>query len=172
MPQLSAVYYARKMLNSVNAKCEIIADGGIRSPGDANKYLAAGATGVMMGNAFSRTKESAGWIVKEEKLDLSKTLRFPLTRPTSLIKRYRGQASASFQEDAFGKSNACPEGAVGNYFAPTGTCNDVVEMYKGGLSSAISYLGLKSSADMSPENVTFIKLTQNSYLEGMPHGCS
>ena len=77
----------------------------------------------MMGNAFSKTIESAGWMTKEEKLDLSQTLKFPLERPTSLVKRYRGQASASFQKEAFGKSNACPEGAIGSFFEPKIDCS-------------------------------------------------
>lgn len=172
MPQLSAVYFASKILNAVEADCEIIADGGIRSPGDANKYLAAGATGVMMGKAFSRTEESAGWQLKEREVDTSKPLSFPMTRSYDKIKKYRGQASADFQADMFGKSNVCPEGATTDFFSPSGTCKSVIDMYVGGLSSAISYLGIKSSTEMNPSNVTFVKLTHSSYQEGTPHGCS
>jgi IMP dehydrogenase len=172
MPQLSAVYFAGKALHAVKANCEIIADGGIRSPGDANKYLAAGATGVMMGKAFSKTEESAGWHLVERTPNFSATLSFPMTRSYDKLKKYRGQASSDFQTDTFGKSNVCPEGAATDFFSPSGTCKSVIDMYVGGLSSAISYLGVKSSAEINPSNVNFVKLTHSSYQEGTPHGCS
>lgn len=172
MPQLSAVYFAHKILKAVQADCEVIADGGIRSPGDANKYLAAGATGIMMGSAFSKTEESAGWKVELNEIDTSKTVTFPLKRTYKKVKQYRGQASASFQEDMFGKSNICPEGASTNTFSPQNTCKQIIDKYIGGLQSAISYLGITSSDEMNPDNVTFIKVTQSTYKEGTPHGCS
>lgn len=171
MPQLSAVYFTYKMLKAVGAKCEIIADGGVRSPGDANKYLAAGATGVMMGSAFSRTEESAGWQLEPKQVQHSGTITFPLKREYVKVKAYRGQASAEFQKDNFGKSDTCPEGASTGLFEPSGTCSSVIEKYSRGLSSAISYLGLRSSTQMCPEQVRFIKLTQSAYMEGTPHGC-
>lgn len=171
MPQLSAVYFAHKVLKAVEAECEIIADGGIRYPGDANKYLAAGATGVMMGKAFSAAEESAGWMIEYGEVDLSEPVSFPLTRPMRKVKRYRGQASASFQQDMFGKSNVCPEGATSGTFTVSTTCAQVIANYKGGLASAISYLGLSSSSEVCPEKVTFVKLTQGAHKEGTPHGC-
>ena len=79
---------------------------------------------------------------------------------------------ASFQKDMFGKSNICPEGASSNTFSPENTCKEVVDKYIGGLQSAISYLGIRSSIEMDPDNITFIKVTQSSYKEGTPHGCS
>jgi len=165
MPQLSAVYNINKALKDyeihlpkgewpetiqVRSQITIIADGGIRYPGDAVKYLAAGADGVMLGRRFSECHESAGW--------------------QNGIKQYRGQASASFQQAQFGKENACPEGATGNSFRPSKGCKEIIQEFEGGLASAISYLGLISTTQLRPENVNFIRVTPSGYTEGTPHG--
>ena len=176
MPQLSAVYFAYKALESAfpGKEYHIIADGGVRSPGDANKYLAAGATGIMMGREFSTTTESAGWetIQDPETTSYSGVVSFPLERPKTIkVKKYRGQASASFQKDMFGSSNVCPEGASTGSIYPTTSCKAVLDKYKGGLASAISYLGLRSSLELCPETVEFVKVTSSGHKEGTPHGC-
>ena len=178
MPQLTAVYFAAKAVAAIaTTPYAIIADGGIRNPGDANKYLAAGATGVMMGRAFSECEESAGWresLLPNETAahQHTGTVSFPLQRPaTRLAKQYRGQASASFQTDMFGKANVCPEGATSGVIYPTKTCQEVLDYYRGGLSSAISYLGLSSSSQLEPKNVIFIKVPASAQQEGVAHGC-
>ena len=165
VPQLSAIYQINKAITSyqlslppmwdgdsigIRDQITIIADGGIRYPGDAVKYLAAGADAVMMGRRFSECTESAGW--------------------TNGSKRYQGQASATFQQTIFGKSHACPEGATSSKFKPTTTCQDLVDEFKGGVASAISYLGLSSFDVLKPENVQFLRITPSAYHEGTPHG--
>ena len=165
MPQLSAVYSINKALcehqihlpngwpsESVNVRSQItiIADGGIKYPGDAVKYLAAGADAVMLGRRFSECYESAGW--------------------NDGTKRYQGQASATFQKTMFGKSHTCPEGETSKSFEPTTTCKKVIEEFRGGVASAISYLGLTSTHQLCPENVQFLRITPSTYHEGTPHG--
>ncbi|MCK4827203.1 IMP dehydrogenase, partial [bacterium] len=62
-PNLSAVYRIHKHLEDMGMRdgVALIADGGITEPGDAVKYLAAGADAIMMGSTLSKTRESAGW---------------------------------------------------------------------------------------------------------------
>jgi len=180
MPQLSAVYLVHlAILDAMGPerrkRFKVIADGGIKHPGDAVKLLAAGADGIMMGSVFSSVYESPGWIdlndIHHIKNQINKPVSFPLQRPQpSYVKKYRGQASASFQQDMFGTSNNCPEGATTDYIKPTSPVKEVLDLYRGGLRSAISYLGLKSIDDLEPDNVVFIPLTQASYIEGTPHG--
>jgi IMP dehydrogenase len=134
-------------------RCILIADGGIKESGDAVKYLAAGADAIMLGNLLSRTMESAGW--SEEG-----------------IKHYRGQASSSFQKDFLGKDPDCAEGACSDAFFrdPDVTVKRLVKEFEGGLASALSYLGMTSSAGLNPDKVTFIKITAAAYIESLPHG--
>jgi len=156
LSNLTSVYLIHKITKDLDIPVEIIADGGIKYPGDAVKYLAGGATGVMLGNVLSHAQESPGW---------------HLDGTGHLWKTYRGQASAEFQQELFGTKNHCPEGASGSPFIWNGTTvESIVNQFRGGLSSAISYLGLKSIIDLKPENVTFIKTTYSGYTEGNPHG--
>jgi len=148
-PGLSAVYRIFEATKHLHT--HIIADGGIRSPGDAVAYLAAGATGVMLGKGFVRCKESAGWV--------------------DGLKHYRGQASQSFQIEN-GKEAKYIEGEIGPEISPQGTVQDVVSQYEAGIKSAISYLGLSSLSELQPENVEFIRQITSGYIEGTPHGLS
>lgn len=167
LPQLSAVYRIWDATNWFNVP--IIADGGIRTAGDAVKYIAAGATGVMMGNIFSTVEESAGWKIKlpfhrEGALMIVDNSSLQVTK----YKQYRGQASAEFQQDMLGQSNDCPEGVSGPQITPEGTCAEVIAEFRGGMQSAISYAGLASITDMNPNHVTFERVTGAGYQEGMP----
>ena len=157
LPNLSAVYQIGEAVSLLpySEDVSIIADGGIKYPGDAVKYIAAGADAVMLGNALSTSNESAGW-TKDE--DNNKT------------KRYRGQASRSFQEEVLSKSPDCAEGAIGPTLTPTGSCEEVIKRFRGGMRSAISYLGLTSMDELTPDNVTFVKVTSEGFIEGTPHG--
>ena len=86
-PNLSAVYriHAHLVANGLRKQVTLIADGGIKEPGDAAKYLAAGADAIMIGGVLSKVRESAGW------------LRGVRSTNACLYKSYRGQASAEFQ---------------------------------------------------------------------------
>lgn len=173
VPQLSAVYLIDKALKETlnRDNVTLIADGGIRYPGDAVKYLCAGADAIMLGSLLSKTSESPGWIRKQEPLDISEVLSFPLPDPkTTLWKRYRGHASANFQQDHKGSSNRCPEGTSTDEFMWEGeTVKSVCERFRGGVASAISYLGLTSIDQLQPENVEFLKISTSTFLESMPH---
>lgn len=153
VPQLTAVAQMR-YIDHPKYDVKVIADGGIRNPGDAVKYLAAGADGIMMGGVFSKTYESHGWDYHGD----------------SYRKSYRGHASAAFQKDHFGNSNVCPEGASGPVFEWDGetTVESVLRLYRGGIASACSYLGCSSSQNL--EGSTFIRNTPSGILEGQPHG--
>lgn len=167
-PNLSAVYLIHRALeqepgwnDTLANQVHIIADGGIKNPGDAVKYMAAGAKGVMMGSVFSKAEESAGWtnLVGPDGLETK-------------MKSYRGQASAAFQESRYGKAHHCPEGAAGKSFQwdRETTAESITQKYQGGMQSALSYLGLRSTADLNPDNVTFVKVTSSGFIEGTPHG--
>lgn len=154
-PQLKAVYSIFKHLSLNQINLDIIADGGIKYPGDAVKYLAAGANGIMLGSRLSTCKESSGW---HEDKHGHKT------------KRFRGQASREFQISQYSRNPRCPEGAVGPVISPNRLCKEIIEEFRGGVASAISYLGLTSIQDLCPQNIQFVKITQAARIEGTPHG--
>jgi len=172
-PQLSAVYRIHRYLESLELRTnvELVADGGVRTPGDAAKYLCAGADGIMMGKNFGRAIESVGWEHDGwQAPDLNGVVTFPLPEPEPLYaKTLRGHASASFQR-AHGKKSACPEGASTRIEWDGTELSDVVGEFEAGLTSTISYVGLQSLADLGPDTTTMVKITSTTLLENMPHG--
>ncbi len=173
VPQLSAVYLIHRELTKANKRAHaiLIADGGIKYPGDAVKYLSAGADAIMMGSVLSKTKESLGWEVRWPEAEPNKVISFPRPDPEPiLVKSFRGHASANFQKDHRGEANRCPEGTSTREFTWDGTTvKSVCEKFRGGVASAISYLGLVSMAELCPENVKFMRITTSTFMESMPH---
>src|SRR3989344_3983843 len=80
VPQLTAVMEAKEVAKDV----PIIADGGIKNPGDVAKAIAAGASTVMVGNILAGTKESPGEYFLEN---------------GAAVKIYRGLASREASAD-------------------------------------------------------------------------
>ena len=169
-PQLSAVFDVHC---AAGARGRVIADGGIRTPGDAAKYLAAGADAIMMGSAFKLAAETPGWVQEGfHELDTSETLVFPMPEPTPrFVKRYRGHASASFQTDHKGSASPCPEGETSEalVFENTSTA-DIVSYYNQGIRSAISYAGITTLRQLSPYLTKMNRITTSAIAESKAHG--
>lgn len=160
VPNLTAVYNVAQEAKSITSNVKVIADGGISTTGDIVKYLSAGADGVMLGRLLSSTIESEGW----ENTFLRKVFKKPFR------KLYRGQASAEFQLDTRGYISGAPEGVQAkNYIYPSYTFKDYYYNTSKGIASALSYLGLQSLEDLNPNNVQFIKITNNGLIESKPH---
>lgn len=128
-PQVSAIF------ETTESGIYVVADGGIRYPGDVAKALAAGANMVMIGSLFAGTQETPGKVTKGRK-------------------RLRGQASTSYMQD----SGVVP----GEYRAAEGvevtvpargSVEDVVNDIRGGLRSAMSYVGAKSIGELQDKAV-------------------
>lgn len=137
------VYFAKK---NQNLKIELIADGGIKSPGDVAKALACGANIVMLGRMLAGTKETPGEVIKYN---------------DQLWKKYRGSASFGVKmknEFIEGEETLVPyKGAVKN----------VVNAVSDGLRSSMSYLNCSSLEEM--RNVdSFAVLSTSSYVERLP----
>jgi len=159
LPQLTAVmdcYEAAK-----KDHVEIIADGGIREPGDITKALAAGASSVMIGSLFAGTEESPGYFV---------------SRNGTKYKSYRGMASlgANISRKKLDRMNIrtetdidvswiVPEG-VESSVPYRGSVKEVVTQMVGGIRSGMSYCGATSLAQLR-KKAQFIRLTSNSAKE-------
>ncbi len=140
IPQLSAVLDTSEVEG-----VKVIADGGVKNTGDFVKALAAGAQYVMMGSAFAECRE----------------------KPKGNI--YRGQASASYMKDngsAIGRFRA-PEGCE-VYVEPRYTIKEVIDMYSGGLRSAMSYVGAHNLQEFY-EKSAFVHISGSVQVENTPH---
>lgn len=149
VPQITALHAARAGI------VDIIADGGMRMPGDVAKAFGIGANFCMFGSLFAGTKETPGAIQ-----------RMGSWPNEILCKSYRGSASrsaklASGQEDRNieGNSKIIPyKGRVERII------NDLMD----GLRSSMSYVGAKDLMSFY-DNVTFTVISQASQIEAHPH---
>lgn len=136
--------YFTKLENKLNIA--LIADGGIKSPGDVAKALACGADVVMLGRMLAGTKETPGEVIKYN---------------DQLWKKYRGSASFGVKmknEFIEGEETLVPyKGAVKN----------VINGISDGLRSAMSYLNCNSLSDLQKID-SFSVLSTSSYLERLP----
>lgn len=170
VPNLSAVFDVWSSFQDypIQIRPIIIADGGIKTTGDIIKYLSAGADAVMIGNLFSKCIESSGWKTNKFK-KLINVLTFNTLCKSYLYKQYRGQASKDFQIFHKGFVSGTPEGVTGKIQYPTNNVNNFVKTSKAAISSALSYLGLKTINHLNPEKVKFIRISSSSYEESKPH---
>lgn len=146
IPQFSAVASIANRLQGVKSlykeqQVKIIADGGIRMPADAIKYLVAGADHIMTGRTFASASELQGV-------------------------NYRGQASAAYQKD-----NDLPgkyvEGINVGYIEPQQTTEQIVNEYEAGLKSALSYLGVDDLLE-ARDNARWVRVTSSFSSESKP----
>lgn len=137
------VYFARE---KNNLKIELIADGGIKNPGDVAKALALGADVVMLGRMLAGTKETPGEVIKYN---------------DQLWKKYRGSASFGVKmknEFIEGEETMVPY---------KGVVKNVIDGISDGLRSSMSYMNCKTLDELRKIE-TFSILSNSSYLERLP----
>ena len=164
VPQLTAVLDAVEVCRAHDVP--VIADGGIREPGDVAKAIAAGAETVMVGNLLAGTDESPGRLV---------------SRGGQKFKVYRGMASAEAARvrmtaegveppDGTEFTQVVPEG-VEAAVPHRGEAAQVVHRLVGGLRSAMSYADAHSIAEFHA-NARFVRITPAGLIESRPHDLS
>ena len=127
-------------------KIKIIADGGIKSPGDIAKAIALGADVVMLGRMLSGTRETPGEVIKYS---------------GQLWKKYRGSASFGVK-----MRNEFIEGEE-TMVAYKGVVKNVIDSISDGLKSSMSYMNC-FNLDELRRIETFAVLSNSSYLERLP----
>jgi len=157
-PQLSAIIECAQV-------GPIIADGGIKTAGDACKALAAGAKAIMIGGILAGTDCVPGWDLAmksyEALTDSHKTHGAPSIK-------FRGMASADARKD-FGEKAINAEGISCTVKAkPKDSTKAVIIDIKEGLKSAMSYTN-SDSLNSFQENVEFIKVSPAVIKENIPH---
>ena len=153
-PQLSAV------MNCAEAG-PIIADGGIRTPGDVAKALAAGAKAVMIGGMLAGTDCVPGW---DEAWARHKEIG--LDTPPRIV--YRGMASKEARQ-AVGETPTNAEGVSKTVECkPQGSTEAVIIDIIEGVSSAMSYSGALTLEEFATKS-QFVRVTSTVQAENIPH---
>ena len=144
--QVSSILDVLEKRNKLKLKIKIIADGGIKSPGDVAKAIALGADVVMLGRMLAGTRETPGEVIKYA---------------DQLWKKYRGSASFGVKmrnEFIEGEETMIPyKGAVKN----------VIDGISDGLRSSMSYMNCLNLDELRSKD-TFAVLSNSSYLERLP----
>ncbi len=137
-PTLFAVAEVASGLAERGLDLPVIADGGIRGPGDAALAFAAGASNCMLGSMLAGTDESPGKIV---------------TRHGTRFKIHRGMASAAARKVRFAldrysvPAKGLDEG-VEAYVPYVGPASGVVSTMENGLRAAFGYAGARDVKGM------------------------
>jgi len=153
VPQLSAILDVSDELSNWRVYGEeqvfIIADGGIRYPGDVVKALAAGADAVMLGSMLAGTEESPGYVFVEDK---------------HAYKSYRGSASHAAQ----GNSKSARVEGVSARIPFRGKVEWTLNNIRDGLRSGFSYSGAANLQELQ-QKAEFQVVTSNTIRESHPH---
>jgi IMP dehydrogenase len=165
IPTLTSIQHCAR------ADRSIVADGGIRTPGDIVKSLAFGADFVMIGGMLAGTRPTPGKVI---------------TRPDGQkVKLYRGMASSEAQQDYMdhlAEIGKAPEGAAQGWKMPEWKTAEGVQTevpYReneesiladiiGGLRSGLTYAGAINIQELQ-RKLDYVMVTQAGRLESLPH---
>lgn len=144
VPQITAIQESSRY-----SDVSVVADGGVRKPGDIVKALMAGADAVVVGGLLGACEESLA--------------------PTDDGKKViRGMASQQAQRDFNPEREAYVEG--GEYEVPLyGTVSERMKSFEKGIQSGLSYCG-ENSIEEARENAEFIQVTPNTVHRNGIHG--
>jgi IMP dehydrogenase len=163
VPQFTAVQQCAEIAKKL--RVPIIADGGIRGSRDVVLALAAGASTVMIGKLFALTKESAA---EKQRTIIGADLIDHSPKYGALRAKYRGQASADFQNEFYGglKEKTVAEGT--DFWADvTGTAQELIDDILGGLRSGLTYGGARNIKELQ-RKAEFMQVSANYSAESNP----
>ncbi len=154
VPQFTAVQDCARIAEKL--RVPLIADGGIRTSRDVVLALAAGASTVMVGKLFSQTLESAAPKRKTDKY------------PSGYEAKFRGQASADFQNEFYGglKAKTVAEGI--DFWGPvSGSAEELITNLLGGIRSGMTYGGGRNLKELQ-RKAEFVQVTATYIQESKP----
>lgn len=132
----------------------VIADGGIRTPGDVAKAIALGAETVMLGSLLAGTDETPG--------NIQKSIDWP---NETLYKKYRGSASLDSKLDRGESNNVEGESTIIPY---KGSVKRIITDITDGLRSSMSYLGARNISEFQIKS-EFTEITNAGFIESTAH---
>ena len=157
-PTMYAVSQVADAVKEYDSDVSIIADGGIRNPGDIAVALAVGAHCTMMGNVFAGTRESPGRLVALE---------------GRYYKEYYGMGSAAarkkrYAQDRYSQPSKTINEGVEGWVPYRGAVADIVGEFVGGLKAAMGYVGARTIPEMW-EKARLALVTERGSQEIGPH---
>ena len=160
VPQLTAIMESAEEADK--AGIPIVADGGLRTSGDAAKALAAGASTIMIGSMLAGTEEAPG----ETFLYQGRAYK-SYRGMGSVGAMARGSADRYFQQDIKDQLKLVPEGIEGQ--VPfKGPARDVVHQLVGGIKAAMGYTG-SPTIEALRRNAEFVRITNAGLRESHVH---
>lgn len=159
VPQLTAIMECAE--EAARSGVPVIADGGLRTSGDAAKALAAGASTVMVGSMLAGTTESPGetFIYQGRSYKAYRGMG-------SVGAMARGSADRYFQQDV-SAMKLVPEGIEGQ--VPfKGPAADVIHQLVGGIKAAMGYTGSATIEDLRTR-AKFVRITNAGLSESHVH---
>ncbi|MEO0462029.1 MAG: IMP dehydrogenase [Pseudomonadota bacterium] len=159
VPQLTAIMESAE--EAAKSGVPVIADGGLRTSGDAAKALAAGGSSVMVGSMLAGTAESPGEVF------LYQGRSYKSYRGMGSVGAMaRGSADRYFQQD-ISQQKLVPEGIEGQ--VPfKGPAADVVHQLVGGVKAAMGYTGSATIRDLQTKT-QFVRITGAGLSESHVH---
>ena len=160
VPQLTAVMESAEAAEKLGVP--VIADGGLRTSGDAAKALAAGASTIMVGSLLAGTAEAPG------ETFLYQGRAYTSYRGMGSVGAMaRGSADRYFQQDIKDQMKLVPEGIEGQ--VPfKGPAKDVIHQLVGGIKAAMGYTGSATIDDLRTK-AKFVRITNAGLRESHVH---
>jgi len=157
-PTLYAVACAADATRKMGVDMPIIADGGIRNPGDASIALAAGAWTVMLGSVLAAAEESLSPVE---------------THNGQPFKRHWGMGSHKarmkrFAMDRYSKPAKNVAEGVEGLIPVSGPTSKIVEEFAGALKATCGYIGAKNIPEMW-KRARFGRISATGVQELQPH---
>jgi IMP dehydrogenase len=160
VPQLTAIMESAE--EAEKSGVPVIADGGLRTSGDAAKALAAGASTIMIGSMLAGTEEAPG----ETFLYQGRAYK-SYRGMGSVGAMARGSADRYFQQEIKDTLKLVPEGIEGQV-PYKGPAKDVIHQLVGGIKAAMGYTGSRSIDDLRTK-AQMIRITNAGLHESHVH---
>ncbi len=153
VPNLTAIRNCSRVDRSV------VADGGIRYPGDIVKAIAFGADFVMLGSMLAGTRPTPGPVVRKTDENGNEMS----------VKIYRGMASNEVQMDYHGGlADWKTSEGVSTEVPYREDEDEIIADIIGGLRSGLTYGGAATIGELQ-RKLDFIEISQASRMENLPH---
>lgn len=154
VPQLTAILNCAPICKKYNIP--LIADGGVKQPGDLVKALAAGADSVMMGGQFAGCEETPGPVLSY------RGQQYKISRGMASLTAALSRPNAKEKMD-----QVTPEGVEAR--VPfRGPAKNVINLYLGGLRSGMSYANARNIQELQ-DNANFVRITNAGMIESNSH---